>query len=400
MIFRNRPLVRLGAAALLASGALTAFGVPAYAADTAADLSVEVTGTRVAAGAQDKVAFAKIKNNGPGTPDNFVVDVDVSKIDFAKVAVVPVTEGPCTIDGDEQPTRFSCLVDDKTVPGPGETLEVALVTFKAEEGVELPYTAPFTVTVKSDGDTAADNDSASAELVLTDESGVDMGIVVPDVKFQADGSEKPPLLVPGAETLVHVELINQGDVIANGIKLDLTLPKGATFTEDLRECTYSPDRRVANCPTPLLQVAPGDILIGSFPVKVDADVKAPIALQGGSGTVTALGELPATSANVAATKKTLPSFLKAATAEQAAEVREIDETDNTDAYAVIVAAKGGSGGGGDDDGDGPGLPVTGAKAGLIGGIGGAVLLAGGLMFLMARRRRVVLVTPGDERPTA
>lgn len=396
MIFRNRPLVRLGAAALLASGALTAFGVPAQAADTATDLSVEVTGTRVAAGAQDKVAFAKIKNNGPGTPDNFLVNVDVSKIDFDKVAVVPVTDGPCTIDGDVQPTLFSCLVDDEVVPGPGETLEVALVTFKAEEGVDLPYTAPFTVTVKSDGDTVADNDTASADLELTEDSGVDMGIIVPDVTVQSDGSENPPLLVPGAEAAVLVEIINQGDVIADGIKLNLTLPKGVTFTEDLRECTFSADRRVADCPTPLLQVAPDDILVGYFPVKVAADVKAPVALQGGNGTIAALGELPATSANLAAKKKTLPSFLKAATKEQAAEVRDVDDTDNSDAYAVVVAAKGGSGGGDGGDGDGGGLPVTGAKAGLIGGIGAAVLLAGGLMFLAARRRRVVLVTPGDE----
>ncbi|MEU4712286.1 hypothetical protein AB0F73_01245 [Micromonospora purpureochromogenes] len=31
MIFRNRPLARLGAAALLASGAFTVLGTPAYA---------------------------------------------------------------------------------------------------------------------------------------------------------------------------------------------------------------------------------------------------------------------------------------------------------------------------------------------------------------------------------
>ncbi len=46
---------------------------------------------------------------------------------------------------------------------------------------------------------------------------------------------------------------------------------------------------------------------------------------------------------------------------------------------------------------GGGLPITGAKAGLYGGVGlGVLLLGGGLLFL-ARRRRVVLVAPGDER---
>ncbi|GAB3156036.1 hypothetical protein GCM10027290_53190 [Micromonospora sonneratiae] len=52
-----------------------------------------------------------------------------------------------------------------------------------------------------------------------------------------------------------------------------------------------------------------------------------------------------------------------------------------------------------DGGEGGGLPVTGVQAGLIGGVGVAVVAAGGVMFLMARRRRVVLVTPADERST-
>jgi hypothetical protein len=44
-----------------------------------------------------------------------------------------------------------------------------------------------------------------------------------------------------------------------------------------------------------------------------------------------------------------------------------------------------------------GLPVTGATAGLYGGVGLGVLVLGGALLLVARRRRVVLVTPGDGR---
>ncbi|MEU7840367.1 hypothetical protein AB0B39_05270 [Micromonospora sp. NPDC049114] len=402
MIYRNRPLARLGAAALLASCALTAFGVPAHAAGTPTDLSVALAGTKVAAGAEAKVAFAKIMNNGPGTPSNFLIKLDVSKVDFDRVEVVPLADTPCTIDGAERPVNITCRIQDDEVPAPGETIEIPIIMFKAEQGAELPYTAPLTFALESEDDTTPGNNAASADLVLTDESGVDMGIVVPDVKFQVSPSEQPPLLTPGTETEVLVEIINQGDVIADGVKLDLTLPNGVTFTEDLRECTYSPDRRIANCPAPLIQLGPQDVLVGVFPVKVAANVKAPVALQGGNGTVAAIGQLPATNANLAARKSALPSFLKAATTAQATAVRDIDDTDNTDAYAVLVAAKGGTGGGdggGTGGGDG-GLPVTGAKAGLIGGIGVAVLLAGGVMFLIARRRRVVLVAPADERPTA
>lgn len=52
------------------------------------------------------------------------------------------------------------------------------------------------------------------------------------------------------------------------------------------------------------------------------------------------------------------------------------------------------------DGDGGSLPVTGAQAGLFGGIGAFVIVLGAVLFLVARRRRVVLMAPGDEKPTA
>ncbi|TQL35185.1 hypothetical protein FB564_0210 [Salinispora arenicola] len=44
--------------------------------------------------------------------------------------------------------------------------------------------------------------------------------------------------------------------------------------------------------------------------------------------------------------------------------------------------------------------MTGAQACLFGGIGAFVIVLGAVLFLVARRRRVVLMTPGDEKPTA
>ncbi|MFC0007850.1 LPXTG cell wall anchor domain-containing protein [Micromonospora siamensis] len=55
-------------------------------------------------------------------------------------------------------------------------------------------------------------------------------------------------------------------------------------------------------------------------------------------------------------------------------------------------------GGGDGNGGGT-LPLTGAPAVMIGAVGAGVLLAGGAMLMVARRRRVVLVSPGDEEST-
>jgi LPXTG-motif cell wall-anchored protein len=74
---------------------------------------------------------------------------------------------------------------------------------------------------------------------------------------------------------------------------------------------------------------------------------------------------------------------------------DVDRSDNADEFSVYVAAASGGGGGGGGE-----LPITGAKAGLFGGVGLAVLAAGAMLLVIARRRRVVLVTPRDETPTA
>ncbi len=43
-----------------------------------------------------------------------------------------------------------------------------------------------------------------------------------------------------------------------------------------------------------------------------------------------------------------------------------------------------------------GLPVTGVKVAVIGAVGLAGVVVGWLLFAATRRRRVVMVTPGDE----
>ncbi|MEU0554048.1 LPXTG cell wall anchor domain-containing protein [Dactylosporangium sp. NPDC006015] len=46
-------------------------------------------------------------------------------------------------------------------------------------------------------------------------------------------------------------------------------------------------------------------------------------------------------------------------------------------------------------GSGGGLPLTGAQTGLVASVGAALLAGGVALFLVARRRRVVLVVPQD-----
>jgi hypothetical protein len=82
------------------------------------------------------------------------------------------------------------------------------------------------------------------------------------------------------------------------------------------------------------------------------------------------------------------------------ELKSPDSKPDNNVAPIVITLSGGGSGGGDGGGDGGGLPVTGVQAGLIGGVGLGALLLGGVLFLLARRRRVVMVNPGDESPAA
>ncbi|MGB2568760.1 hypothetical protein ACPFP2_09960 [Micromonospora citrea] len=401
MIFRNRPLARLGAAALLASGAFTVLGTPAYAEGAGTDLSIDVAGTRVAAGTEGKLGYITIGNKGDVTPTDVRITLDVSQLDLDKVGLSPFAERECEETEVDGRLVWECVVPGFAVPAPGETSELPLVVFRNTDALKGAYSAPVTFTVVTPGDTNAANNSETVQVELTDENGVDISVWAPDIDLQLvwkPGGEpdvKKPVLNPGDETVAFAGIRNQGDMIADGLDFTIALPKGVTLTEDLKGCTVAADRRSATCGAGSTRLQPGREVWGVFPVKVAADVEAPVILTGGTIGATARGELPVTEKSLAeAAAGELPSFLT----EKVTLAEDIDPSDNSDDFAVKVAAATNGGGGG--DGDDGGLPVTGPQAGLIGGVGVAVLAAGGALLMMARRRRVVLVTPGDEKPTA
>ncbi len=395
MNVRSRAALRIGAAALLAAGAVSMAGAPVQAADTKADLELTVAGTTLAEGTQDKIGWVKVKNNGPGTPSAMTVAVDLNGLRDERIETLPAVDG-CEggpIDSIE------CPVPPAKIPGPGETLEFPIITIKHPGGFDGGDTYIGFV-VRSPDDTTPDNNIKQVKLEFEGEPGVDLGVLVEDVKtkFDIDGGEQQsqPPLYPGDETGVVGQVYNQGDTIAKGIELKLQLPKQVTFTEQYAGCEYSADLRTATCRDDELLMAPGEGLELPFPIKVAAGVEAPVALPKGSLSAEALGVAPANSPLARAARTTI--FQKAELLGADERPTDVDLSDNVDEFAVIVAAKGGSGGGGSDDNGG--LPVTGPQAGLIGGIGAGVLVAGAALFLVARRRRVVLVTPGDEKPTA
>ncbi|HEX5596296.1 MAG TPA: cell wall anchor protein [Micromonosporaceae bacterium] len=392
MSFRKRTVARIGAGAvgLLAAGA---FAAPAFAS-TATDLELTVAGTKLASGSDWKVGFAKIANKGEGTPTALKVTADLSALDLDKMAAVPDGED-CDLDG----LKIVCVVPEADIPGPGETLDYPVVVFRTGPTASGPYTGKVTFSISSPDDTTPDNNKQTVEVAMSDQSGVDLGVEVPDVKDKlAEPGDKPGTpLNPGDTTVVLGWVYNWGDMIAKGVKVTVQLPEHVTFTETEDECEYSEDNRKAVCAYETVELLPtsesdkNEFVAGFWwPIKVSEDAPKHVTLRDGSWTVEALAQAPGRQLQAMAPSK-LPKNVKMASAQDLG-VTEVDASDNVDNFSVVLAKA--------DGGTGGNLPVTGAEAGLIGGVGLAVVVVGGVMFLMARRRKVVLVTPEDEKPTA
>lgn len=398
MTIRNRALARVGAAMCLTLGAFFFAATPASAAGTETDLELTFAGTTLAANSYSKSGWVKVTNKGPGTPRELTINADLSELDFDKIYPAPTGDG-CFEGPEPTPKEWNCEVPADRIPGPGETLDLMVVIFKVDAGGP-PYSAPVTFRIISPDDTTADNDTKTVDLVFGPDSGVDLGVTVPDVKERIDpatGDGGVPLRA-GDTTVTRGTVFNWGDVIAQGIRVTVRLPEHVTFVRSDEECDYSAEGRTATCTYPTIVLTtvaeyPHQFAVAlEWPIVVAAGVEGPVTLPDGSWTVAALGQVPP-GARIDRTSGDLPENATMVSADEAG-LTEIDESDNADGFAVVVSGEGG-GGGGDN-----GLPVTGVRAGLLGGVGLAVVVAGGALLLMGRRRKVVLVLPDDGKPTA
>ncbi|MFG3703313.1 LPXTG cell wall anchor domain-containing protein [Micromonospora sp. NPDC047670] len=390
MIFRNRALsfAGAGAAGVLAAGL---FAAPALA-DTSADLAIEASGTTIAVGAPGKISTVSLLNKSKVDAKGIVVGLDISKLDTSKV---DINESGCNPREDG---LILCGIEGDTLPAGGDIDWGFPLTRK---GGATGDAGQISAIILHEGSDPDESNNEVTVKVKVEGTGPDLTVVAGDVTkavtVEGDKIKVAGDLRAGDTAQLIYSTFNQGDATAAGLKISVKLPKGVTFAEAEEGCEYDSGKTSLVCTyrdadlIPVSQDKDGDELIsgGRFYhlLSVGKDVKAG-SLTGGQVTVEALGSQASTAR--AAGRSALPANAEAVAA------TEVDATDNTDAYAVVVTAKGGAGGGGEE----PGLPLTGPQTGLIGGIGGAVLIAGAAMFVVARRRRVVLVTPGDEKPTA
>ena len=399
MTFRN--LARAGTTSLLAAGTLAFAAAPALAADV--DFGINLTGTTIAADATGKLGFVTVTNEGTTTPTEVEVLFDTSDLDTSKVELLGVDE--CAVENQVA----DCALTPS--PGPGESAELPIPLIKQDGATG--DAGSLTVTVKVAGDTNPANDSKTVDVAVGG-NGVDLTVVTPDVYLlttdeNAIGTKPIP---PGGQGLLLGFIANQGDAVADGLTVKITLPKDVTLGEDIEGCAIATDKQSADCTYQDLSLLPldadpsGDKSTTGFGavVTVSPDAAGPVALRGGEMSVAAIDQEVAsaeTLQSLARKAAPVPKNFRQLTADQLKAV-EVDATDNTDTFAVLVAAApGGSGGGtgggtGGGEGDNGGLPVTGPVAASVAGVGGAVLVAGAVLLFLARRRPVVVVTPSED----
>jgi LPXTG-motif cell wall-anchored protein len=409
MTFRTRNLARVGASALLAVGALAAAGAPALAAPGDTDLQLKANGSTIAATASGKEGDISLINHGPNDAVGIKVVFDLTnlaadKVEFGVFGQNESAEG-CQPEPGQQ--TFYCGVEPDLI--------------KADSDIDFGYTlirkpgatgaaGSITISVEHAGKDAKPGNNSQTVNVAVGESGVDLSVFASDVYALDEAGEVTDTpLAPGQSAPVIVNMINFGDVTARNLTALARVPAGATFDQKAVEqnpdqfpaCVFSSDSRTAACALAGLTLVPrdedttvGDEFISGvsfmLPVTVSPKAKANVNLTG--GLVAGDGEALEGPSIAAKRKAKLPVGVK----ELPVGV-DVDPSDNSDEFTIFVgegAPDPGNGGGG----GGGGLPVTGAQAGLIGGIGGGAVIVGAALFFLSRRRRVVLVTPGDEKP--
>ncbi|GAB3332798.1 hypothetical protein GCM10027452_06190 [Micromonospora halotolerans] len=382
----------------------------ASAAPAGTDVTVDLAGGTIPLGVTKKTLHLKISNQGDATPTRVVVRVDASELDPSsfKVTLWP-TGGLAECDGDVSGWYCDLLPDQ--LPGPGETVELpVLATVQTGE----PFAGRIKVTVEVEPvDTNPADNIKWFPIEVVDQPEADLSVVAPDVtqsvRVAADGGlTSTGTLNPGETGAVRYTIANQGRKPVGGVKVELRLPTGVTFTRPPGECVLGDAGRAAVCTYDRLALVPVDqdtdpndqrhsAVELYHLVTVSAATKAPVTLRNGTVRVEGLSEPRSDRSGPA--QSDLPAN---AVPVQAVDV---DDSDNQDGFAVVVVANssggggdpgdGGGGGGGGHPGDGGGaggggsLPITGSRAGLTAGTGVALLVGGGVLLLLTRRRRAI-----------
>ncbi|GIF65398.1 hypothetical protein Ais01nite_34330 [Asanoa ishikariensis] len=376
--------LRAGAAAALAVG-LVAVAGPAYAAD-GPDVAVTPISLHLAKGVKEAKAKpfqVELRNFGNAAASDVSVKLDLSGL---KGKVGYVTPDGCTKSG---PAAYACPIGDIAAD---QDVVIGIPLFNANG--KKGNGGSFSITAVVPGDTNEENNSADVDVTVEAKT-YDLTVWAQDIYADvvADGDEvgeeaRTPV-APGGTAPLDSAIFNHGSKRVVGIGYSVMLPAGASIAAMPENCIVWEDVNGIICEDDEVVLKPGEVLLPEISVKVADDATA--------GVITD-GIIDARALEPGATDPEQPGDeARAATQEQRKELVDADEADNQARFDIFVGAaptgepstppgEPGEGGGG-------GLPVTGPAAGIIGGIGALVVIAGVVLFLVARRRRIVTVTP-------
>ncbi|TNH28195.1 LPXTG cell wall anchor domain-containing protein [Micromonospora orduensis] len=408
--FHRSALARAGVVALLAAGGLATVAAPAHAAETA-EISLIPISTTLAKGvdaARAKPFKFTVTNSGSADAKDVVVRVDTRELKRKRVGLVPPAD--CVLS---TPGIYSCPLGDLPA-GTSEDFGIPLLSTGGRGNGGVLGVEVSTVTPQNN----VEDDTVEVPITVA-KPGYDLTAWVQDVQANVvvNGAviDEPNLKpVPrGATVPLDWAVYNDGSRKATGVFFGLTLPVGVTFAKKPQGCLEQVylGKQQLFCEDAGAVVKPGQYYTADVQVKVGDGVTEPVLHE---------GDLFAYGLDAAEGQP--EEEPKVATSAQRKTFTEVDVLDNHTTFEAFVDLRaqptptptptatptpGGTttpgattspttGGGGAGGG---GLPVTGVQAGLIGGIGGLILLVGGALLVLSRRRKVVLVTPGDEKST-
>jgi hypothetical protein len=377
----SRLATRVGAAALLTAGALAFTAAPA-SANADVDLAVSFTSAKIASDSVGKFVYVQVTNIGDKKADGFDVSISIDRVDGVAVSLPSSLDDFCEPDGAD---AFKCEFGNVLVKH--DQLEIP-VAVQAEAGFQGPG-GKISATVTSGQDTATGNNSGSVDIEVV-KKGVDLVLWADDIVASRDedtGELKG--VKPGDVANLNFFIANAGSLAAGGLDLKIELPEHVTFTADeVDGCELDSAKRVLTCHIEDFILEPNEQIDGELEVKIAASAPNPSALKGKLAGKALEALKPSEEEEPAeAESETAPLSWAKVTSNGTRKV-EIDKTDNIDEFTIFVGNPSTGGGGG-------GLPVTGARAGLVGGVGAAVVVLGAVLFLVARRRRLVMVTPAE-----
>ncbi|MEV0152931.1 PT domain-containing protein [Micromonospora sp. NPDC050686] len=418
-----------------------------------ADLALVPLSTRLAQGVQGARAkpfkFTVDNTRGGAAAQGVTYTVDVSNLNRDRVGYL--LDPGCAADRGRD--SFTCPVGD-VAAGTSEDFGIPLFSTGGRGGAgSLTVTVASATTDPELGDNTVDLD-----ITVTD-PGHDLMAWAQDVHADAEadgdavGEGHLAGVRPGGTAPLDWLVHNAGSRPTTGVFYGITLPAGASFAQLPPGCLRQEIEGLAQalCEDTGVVLGPGEVYTDTVRVTVDPRVEDPVLR---------IGNLFAVGLDRAAATGRARQAPRPATEAQRRALAEADEGDNSAVFDVFVdlsappspdptgqptatptvaptgeptseptasptgeptgdpsrsptmaptgpptgtPGTGGSAAPGTDDGGGSAgtggpLALTGVQVGLIGGVGAGVLLAGAALLVLARRRRTVLVAPGDERP--